>query len=199
MKKFIVIFFNFLLLVVCANSHATSAEVKRFVESTSTQVIKIVESSSGDTQKFNSLSKIFIEVMDIDWIAKFVLGQQWNSLSQDQKVRYMQAYRKFLLAKYVNLFRDYNGQTMRIEDVKEIGNNTFMATTFITNQNNKGSEYKVQYRIKEDGSNFRIRDIVAESISMISTQRSDFTSILSSSGFDALIEKLNSKTKESEG
>lgn len=172
-------------------ANAISSDVaQQFVENTSSRVMSVLESGKDDNYKQSQLMNIFYDVMDVDWIAKFVLGQYWNSLTSDQRVSYIRNYRIFIAQKYVPLFKDYNGQRFKIGEIKDLGADQFVVATIIQNSNTK-SEYKVEYRVKYVDSKFKVRDIIAEGVSMLTTQRSDFSSIMTSSGFDQLLIRLH--------
>lgn len=186
-------------MFVCASYNiafvAESADAQRFVQSTSDRVMAVLDSgySSGDREA--KLNSIFVDVMDIDWIGKFVLGKYWNTLSDSDRVLYLKTYRKFLISSYVPLFKNYNGQKMNVINIKESGKDQFVVVTEIKNPDNP-SPYKVEYRIRDNGGAFKVRDIIAEGISMLATQRSEFASIINSSGFNSLIERLQSKQRD---
>lgn len=187
-----------LLLVFSQQSYAyadNNADARAFVKSTSDRVISVITSSGSSSSKEDKLDDIFIEVMDIDWIAKFVLGKYWNTLDDAKKTQYMKQYREYLIASYVPLFKDYNGQKMDIKDIKTIKQSQYLVVTDIEPSDPQSASYRVEYRVHFDNGNFRVRDIIAEGISMITTQRSDFASILNTSGFDSLIQKLKDKSK----
>lgn len=171
---------------------AESADAEKFMLSTSNRVVSLLDSHTSSEAKEQQLRSVFSEVMDIDWIGKFVLGKYWNTLSDTQKISYLQSYRKFLLSSYVPLFKDYNGQKFVIKNIKEAGKDQFIVVTEIQSTQSAAA-YKVEYRLKANSGAFKVRDIIAEGISMLATQRADFSSIITNSGFDALIEKLHNK------
>lgn len=173
----------------------TNTDARSFVRSTSDRVISVITSSGSSSSKEDKLDDIFVEVMDIDWIAKFVLGKYWNTLDDSKKTQYMKHYREYLISSYVPLFKDYNGQKLDIKDIKTIKQSQYLVVTDIEPSDPQTASYRVEYRVHFDSGTFRVRDIIAEGISMITTQRSDFASILNTSGFDALIQKLKEKSK----
>ncbi|MFI4983930.1 MAG: phospholipid-binding protein MlaC [Rickettsiales bacterium] len=191
MKKLQLLFILFVF--GCSNAVAgNTAPVNAFVSSTSDKVIQIVKSSSQNNAKETQLTALFEQVMDIDWIGRFTIGSYWNSLSDAQKGTYLTSYRKFLVSSYVPIFKDYNGQSFKVKSVKDMGNDSYLVETEITAPNSQVAS-KVEYRIKQTPSGYKVRDIIAEGVSMINTQRSDFGSVLTESGFDGLNNKLLSK------
>lgn len=189
----------FSILLVCANNSYAYADnntdARSFVSSTSDRVISSIKAGGSESSKEQKLNQIFVEVMDIDWIGKFVLGKYWNKLDDAQKTKYLEHYRNYLIASYVPLFKDYNGQKIDIRDIKTIKQSQYLVVTDIEPSETNGSSYRVEYRVHYDNGTFKVRDIIAEGISMITTQRSEFSSILNNSGFNSLIQKLKEKSK----
>ena len=73
--------------------------------------------------------------------------------------------------------------------------NEYLVKTEIKSENNKS--FRIDYKIrKESDGSYKIFDIIAEGISMITTQRSEFGSILSRNNISFLIEKLEAKVSQ---
>ena len=72
----------------------------------------------------------------------------------------------------------------------------FMVDLSIINNGGQGST-KVSYliRLTKDGNNevLKVSDVITEGVSLIRSQQSEFTNIISSRGFDALLAELRSK------
>jgi phospholipid transport system substrate-binding protein len=206
------LFFSILTFASYSYGYANNPEdAKTFVQSTSARVESLLKQRKPSKETENKLNAIFLEVADVDWIGKFVIGKYWQSLDERQKIDYLQNYKKYLLASYVPLFKNYNGQKVAIRGIKKLSDDQYVVVTEIKSadanyddydrpnpdSDQQGQSYKVEYRIKYDGGNFKMRDIVAEGVSMLATQRSEFASILNNSGYNALIEKLAEKGNRS--
>ena len=177
-----------------AFAYANSVEgATQFVNEVSGKVMGIAASGKDDKEKESILNNIFFETLDADWIGKFALGKYWTELNDEQKINYLRSYRNYLSASYVPLFKKYNGQKILIKEIKNLGNDTFVAVTEI-NQAASAASVKVEYRLKYTNNSFKVRDIIAEGVSLLNTQRSDFSSIVNNGGFDALIKKLSDKS-----
>ena len=103
-------------------------------------------------------------------------------------------YKAYLSQTYVNKFTEYNDQKNKIISIKALNNNYYLATTEIQMNDLK---IEIAYRIKKlkDGK-LKIRDIIGEGVSLITAQRSEFGSVLSNQGVDALIKLMEEKTSE---
>lgn len=171
---------------------AASASADNFVKDVSKSVIQILNEKGSQADKQKKLTEMFQNTMDIDWIARFVLGKFWKGMSEKDQQEYMKNYKDYITASYVPVFKDYNGQSLTIKSVKDIGKDSYLVVTDIQSANSD-VPYRVEYRIKLTSSGYKIRDIIAEGVSMITTQRSEFATIASSSGVDALNSQLKRK------
>jgi len=171
---------------------ANSAKAKVFIQDMSNKVITIAaEKKLSDKSKEQKLNELFIKTVDIKWIAKFVVGRYWRQSSKEQQDKYTEEYSKFLLSSYVPKFRDYTDQKITIGKVIAEGDGEYIVETTIEDKD--GKSYRVSYRLREASSTFKVYDIIAEGISMITTQRSEYGSILDREGMDSLIAKLESR------
>jgi phospholipid transport system substrate-binding protein len=176
-------------------SETQNSSADKFVKDTSKSVVDVLKSKSSQSEKQKKLTEIFHQTMDIEWIAKFVIGKYWKNMSEDQQREYLKNYDNYLTASYVPVFKDYNGQAVVIKTVKSIGQDSYLVVTDIKSENSD-TPYRVEYRVKKTEAGFKVRDIIAEGVSMITTQRSEFGSIIGSEGVVALNKQLSSKAKE---
>jgi phospholipid transport system substrate-binding protein len=196
MKLILRAIFAFLFIVNSSAALAygnSESEAKEFVNKTSQKVMSIIRASNADGSKSQQLTNVFVDTMDIDWIAKFVLGKYWNTISDAEKSSYMSIYRSYLISSYVPLFKKYNHQDIVIESIKPLGNDQYMVSTLIKNENAESS-YVVDYRLKFSSGTYKIRDIVAEGVSLLATQRSEFGAIVSNESITKLNQELKNKT-----
>lgn len=186
------IFYNSSLLAGDFNAYDKQGEqrVKEFINSTAQKIMNILKLNTSDQQKQDALRDIFFHVMDVDWIERFVIGRHFVNMTEMQKNLYKKYYKDFLSNFYVEQFTKYNNQTLDVVNIKKLSNTQYIVTTNIVDDT---KNYSVAYRIKQDGYNFKIRDIIAEKISLIITQRSEFNSIISKNGINGLIQSLKKK------
>ncbi len=179
--------------------HSSIAEEKQklieFVNNTAKQVITVIESTNTNSQKEQNLSDIFCNSVDITWMAKFALGKYYKKIHQTELEEYLIAYKNFMISTYVSKFSEYNGVNFDIESVKYISNSQYIVSTKILNKKYTSKYISIAYRIKMTDNHFLIRDIVAEDISLILGQRSDFNSILAKESIASLIQRLKEKIK----
>lgn len=196
-RKSVFSFFTFIAFLLAANGAMASGENARdFVQGIGDKVIAVVtDTKLTDPEKETELTSLFVTSVDVDWIGKFVVGRFWRESSHDQQAKYMELYKKFLISSYVSKFRKYTDQKMTISKFSAEVEGDYLVETSIIDQD--GKAYKIDYKIRTVANGtLGIYDIIAEGVSMITTQRSDFASILSRDGMDALIAKLAEKKSQ---
>src|SRR5690606_10743267 len=103
----------------------------------------------------------------------------------EQQKRYTELYHKFLISTYVPRFREYTNQKFTILKSQETDNREYLVDTEIISPGEP--PIKVSYRVRQENGGYRIIDVIAEGVSLITTQRSEFNSILAREGLDSLL------------
>ena len=178
------------------NSVASVQSKQEFMDSMTKKVLSILKDQHKSfEQKQTMLRSIFVDTVDTDWIAKFVLGKAWKEANDDQKSRYTELYRTYLTGSYVSKFDEESGakvKDIKVISVKELSKDQFTAKTEIVQT--QGENVKVDYTLKQKDDRFKIIDINIEGVSLLATHRSEFNAMAGSGGIDAVIKKLTELT-----
>ena len=175
------------LVVSQTASAANAAGAKNFVDALATQVLDLVKDSGvSASEKKAKIESIFSDKVDIDFVAKFVLGKHWRTATPEQQASYVAAYKPFILKNYANKLTKYSGQTYTLKNARADGDSS-LVTMEINDPD--GQKVNVDYKLKGD-SNFKIVDIAVEGVSLLTTQRSEFNGIVERKGLDGLIDAL---------
>lgn len=145
------------------------------------------------------LRRAFNTVVDIDWIARFVLGRSWSTASDEQKQRYTDLYRTFLTESYVSNFAE--NPDKRIKDIKILGiqddvDNGFRVSTNMLLADRE--EIRVDYRVSDHEDKYKVIDIIIENVSLLSTHRSQFAELAANRGIEGVISKLDGMNQSSD-
>lgn len=176
-----------------SGANATQEGAQSFIKNVSQQAIGMITSNkNNETLKEAQLIHLFEKSVDTKWIAKFAMGRYWNDATDLQKEQYIKLHKQFLVNSYVPKFRKYTNQKIALKKTYDEGENEYLIETEILQK--EGPAIKVDYKVRKDAENkYMIYDVVAEGVSLITTQRSEFGSILSRKGVDYLIKKLKSR------
>lgn len=182
------------MLCVCSISALASVGgAKSFIKDLGETTIGIAKSEKMPLEeKEKKLVALFEKSVDTPWIAKFVMGQYWRDMKADKREAYKSLYQNYLISSYVPKFKTYTDEKINILSAAEEYKTEYLVETEIVATD--GQTYRVNYKVKEDAAgNYKIFDIVAEGISLITTQRSEFGSIISREGIDFLLKQLEKK------
>lgn len=190
MKRFLLSMLVVAGLGMTPSLAAASPEgAKSFVDTVAKQVITVAKADSSTSTKEAKIQSIFSDKVDINFIARFVLGKHWRSASPAQQSAYVAAYRPFILKNYATKLAKYSGQSYELKNARTDGDANVVTMVI---HDTDGEDINVDYRLRGDGG-YRIVDIVVEGVSLLTTQRSEFNSIVESKGIDGLIAALKSK------
>lgn len=172
-------------------------EVRQYVDTVGNQVLAVVNGAGSDEQKQTQLRQLFVDNVDIDWMGHFVLGRYWQQASEAERAQYIDAYKKYLLKHYTVNFADYTGSKYTVTGVKGESKGRYLVMMKIKSPQAQKQETQAGYRLYTGANGqLKIIDIIIEGVSLLSTQRSEFSSVVQQKGLGGLIQELENKTKE---
>lgn len=184
-----------LALLVCIGASASAApldDATRYADTLGNEVLAIIgRKDIAEDEKQNKLRSIFQQNVDVNWIGKFVLGKHWRQATPEQQQQYIGYYGTFLINNYTSKFKHYTGETFHIAHAQDVGDGEYLLSTEIIRPG--APKVLVDYRVCNTPKGFRIYDIVVEGVSLINTQRSEFSSVINRKGVDYLILQLAKK------
>lgn len=193
------ILFQWLVIVTITSTvfsaHAEGNGAQKFIENIGNKAISIISKNNNtDIQKEQQLISLFKETVDIRWISRFVLGKHWKEMDNNAKEKYTSLYQQYLVNSYVPKFRDYTDQKLIIKLTEKMRENEFNVKTEIQSGSGNGEKLSIDYRVRKNrNGDYQVFDIIAEGVSLIITQRSEFNAIISRSSVNDLIVKLEEK------
>jgi len=189
-KLFTAIFFAvFCASPVLAEDANKSAAVKKFVEEVGNKVVTIAnDTKTPDAKRREKIIAVVDEAIDPEWIARFVLGKNYKTAADAQRERFTKLYRDFMINTYGPKFKNYNGRKFTVNEVAEQGGFYVAKAEFLPHDSNVA--ISVDFRVKERNGKLVILDFIAEGISLIETQRSEFNSAIAQKGMDKFLDEL---------
>lgn len=183
---------------MCLPAMASEQEAMNFVNDLASRAINITKSKSlSDADKEKKLTDIFLIAVDTKFIAKFALGKYFRTLTDAQKKEYISLYSQYLINMYVPNFRKYTGNVVKVLNAKEVRKNNYMVQTELGSGTNE-QNIQINYMMRQDPKGiekFVIYDIVAEGVSLITTQRDEIGGVMTDNNGDysKLIDLLKQK------
>lgn len=179
------------------NSFADDAkDAKNYVNDLGNQIINIAKDKSISVdQRRDKLIDLIDSLVDSKWVARFVLARNYRTASQDQRDQFQKLYRDFMIHTYAPSFKGYSGEDFEVLDVMQQGKYFMVKCNFIPKE---GPKVNLAFRLKKNKNTgkFAVLDVIAEGVSLIETQRSEFNSVISNKGMDGFLADLDTRVKK---
>tara|TARA_B100000700_G_scaffold524_1_gene762 strand:- start:343 stop:945 length:603 start_codon:yes stop_codon:yes gene_type:complete len=188
-KIFSVITFFIIINNVFASSF--SAE-KDFVSNFADSAINILSDNEIlEGEKNSKFTDLVMSAIDLNLISKFVLSKTWKNATDDQKERYIQAFKDYFINSYANKLDQYSGEQVEVVDAEEAGKYVIV-NSFIYREGTDTLKINLKWRLLNRDNEIKIIDLNIEGISLIIAQREEFQSFLANNEGDLekLIEKI---------
>ncbi len=168
-------------------------------------LIQAVEANRDAIQRNPDQVKTLIEEfvapqIDFEVMSRVILGQHWRTATPDQRVRFVQAFRGFLIQFYTTAIKEYVVQEGIPEQVsveviplraEPTGRSTRVMSRILQNGR---APVEVSYGLyRTDQNGWRLIDIQVQGISLVINYRQSFSRELQTSGLDDLIANLEAR------
>lgn len=175
-----------------AGNQGATGIVERF-HSTLLAVMKDGE-KIGYQGRYGRLEPVIKSSFDMPFISRTVLGKYWESLNNEQRSRFVEAFTRLSTATYAANFDSYSGEHFKMIPEKETdGGRILVQSTLIKSD---GGQVQLDYLLHRTGNQWRIVNIIAEGVSDLALKRADYSAFMKSKGFEALLKKLSEKVDQ---
>ncbi len=151
----------------------------------------------GYQGRFTAIEPVVNETFDFPAIGRIVMGKHWAGLAEQEQKEFLETFARLSVATYASRFDGHDGESFRtVENEKQNENNALVKTELVKSN---GQTVSLNYQLRTDtNGKWRILNVVADGISDLSLKRAEYTSIMSSDGYAALMAKLNAKIAQYE-
>ena len=194
MNKLKNIIFSIMILFALNINAQTSnySDEEKFVSTFTEEAISILSNDSiNDSEKTKAFTSLVMSSIDLPLISKFVLARSWKESSDDQKQRYLIAFKDYFVNSYANKLDQYSGEKIAIIDSEEVGKYVIVNSN-IVREGTDTLKINLKWRLLNRDGHIKIIDLNIEGISLIIAQREEFQSFLANNNYDLdkLIEKI---------
>ena len=183
-----------LLMLVSSGTAAAGKGADDFIRTVGQQAIdSLTGKELSDDQRQARFRAILNRTFEVPLIARFTLGRFWRRISEKQRKEFVSLFEDFIVKAYARRFRDYNGETFTVGKVRQINESDALVQSELAMK--EGRKIAVYWRVRGK-SDFKIIDIIVEGVSMVITQRDEFSAIVSRNGgkIDGLLTALRKMT-----
>ena len=139
------------------------------------------------------------EGFDIPHISQFVTARYWRGASDEQKQAFYDAFRGYLIQRFLPLFGEYKGQDFETGQVRSDAGEEDVSWVMIAVELGQGGQQaQTEWKLKKNGdAGYKIQDVKAEGTSMAITLRDEFQTFMRrKGGLDGLIEALRRQAEK---
>lgn len=188
-----IILLIFVLIVSVSQALATPLEEVRKTVDDVVRIVADKELKKHDQKRRLALQKTIGTIFDYNEMAKRSLGKHWINLTQEERKQFSYLFAVLLENSYAGKIESYNNE--KIVYVKEVvdGDHAEIRSKVVTA---KRDEFTLDYRMANQNGKWMVYDVVVEGISLVSNYRSQFSRVITASGYGGLIKKLEVKNNE---
>jgi phospholipid transport system substrate-binding protein len=179
---------------------ASAGEPTDLVRQTTDQVLKILEDPKlqGPDKRAERQARLHeLSEQAFAWqeMARRALATHWRERTPQQQQEFVGLFRDLVEGTYMNRLETATQEKQDIQYAGEQvdGSRAVVKTTVLTKRN---QQVPIEYRLQKGDSRWQIYDVLVEGISLVNNYRSQFNQIISSSSYDALVQKMKSRQVE---
>ena len=187
-------FLFFLVIFFSSIPKVYSIEPDIFVQSTVNRASEALNNKFSKEEKIERLKEIASETVDINGIGYYTLGAYRKNINEDQKKEYSNLFEQYFLKSFASRLAEYSNPEIEVVSKKKLNENYTMVSSVLVATEQR-PEVKIDWRIYTKNPEIPlIRDLIIEGLSLVRTQREEFSSIIQSNDGD--INALFSTLKE---
>ena len=176
-----------------AGAAPSADQARALIEGISAEVLAVLSDDDlGDRQKFDALVALLERPIDLDLVARLILGRHWRTVNDGQRQQYLELFREYALANLASKLHLYQGQSFEVTGAKVVSDKDALVTS--RNLSDGAPPMQVDWRLRQqDGAGLVTIDLIVEGVSLIVTLRSEFGSVIERQGFDGLLAELRQR------
>lgn len=171
------------------------------VKKTVDEVVRIVSDKElkkpqNEKKRRAALKKAIGAIFDYTQMSERSMARHWRDLTPAQKKDFVGLFETLLENSYAGKIESYNQEKIVYQKEVIDGQYAEVRSTVITP---KRDQYSLDYRLLNEGGQWKVYDVVIEGVSLVSNYRTQFNRIITDQGYNELVKKLRTKSQEIKG
>lgn len=192
---FILVFFLGLSIPAHAkNAQDMNEEAEAFIQELANNTLDALDdirlTQDERDQKFHDLLK---EGFEIPYLSKLVLGRHRKKASRNQMSDFEQLFPDFIISVYSARLQEYGDERFNVTGSSPTGKRDLYVHSEFSRRGR--DPFIASWRVRLMDDKLRIIDIVVGGISMLQTQREEFSSRIAKVGMDGLLDDLRERNE----
>ena len=175
-----------------AQTTTQPAEATKFVAALTDRVSSVLARyEQGSETDRHALTQLAEEAFALDVVSRFVLGPTWQQASSAQQEEFQRVFSQWMVSVYGRRLGASKGGSLKVAGTDTIANGDALVKMIATQSD--GKTVDLALRVRDVRGEMKIIDVIAAGVSMATTQRQEFASIISNQGIDGLLTSLRAK------
>lgn len=175
-------------------------QAESFIRKIGDRAVAILNARERDVAaRRNEMAALLDEAVDVERMARLVLGRHWRSLTEAQRTEYVGLFRAYLLSGLSTRLGGVGGERIVVKGSRPAPHeeDSMVGTQVVLEPGQPPVD--VEWRVRQEGNRYRIVDVVAEDVSLVVTNRAEFDAIIARQGIDGLLEQMRRWRDEAAG
>lgn len=142
-------------------------------------------------QRIEQLRPLIASTHDLPYIAELTIRREWDSLSAEERARFVAAFERLSVATYASRFSDLQSDPFRTLEARAPEDGRARVAAAIEPPD--AEPIPLDYVLHERDARWQIVNIVADGVSDLALKRAEYTRILEDGDLDDLIGELESQ------
>ena len=184
-------------LLLGAGQLSAESQITADLRGTIDQVLKIVSDKNlqkDPTLRREKLRQAIALRFNYKQMVMRSLAKNYNERSDEEREEFTGLFKKLLENSYASKIENYQNETINYVDEKIKGNYAMVRTQIVR----KDGVIDVDYKMLKNNGQWLVYDFVIEGVSLIRNYRSQFSKIISTESYGALVSKLSKKVDDLE-
>lgn len=188
-----------LLLAIPVLAPASDLSPQELVRDTSSRMLVAMHEEQGAIEKdathlYRLVEEIVLPYFDFQRMSQWVLGRNWRKATTAQREQFVEQFRMLLVRTYGTALLEYaDGEIVYLPYAGERDASRVMVRTEI-DQAGVGV-IPISYSMYQSGSGWKVYDISISGVSLVTSYRSTYGSIIRKDGIDRLIGQLAERNR----
>ena len=172
-----------------APANASPDGAAEFVRSLVDEAIAVLQIPADQKAKRESeFRRLLLNYFDLPLITRLVVGRYWRKANDAQKQAFATVFEQHIVKVYTSQLGVYRDEKVELRNVAaRTDKDTIVGTEVMRDSD---PPLRIDWLVRERDGDYRIIDVAAEGVSMMTTKRSEFSSVIARDGIDGLIEQL---------
>lgn len=190
----LVLFFALALSALGGPAGAQDGDLAAFItELGDTALQMLANGDLTDEERVAEFRLILMKGFDLPLIGRYALGRHWRRATVDERREFNELFESFIVESYAARLGQYGGETFEVTGARTEDEPDSVVRSEIVQLN--GPRVRVDWRVRSVDGAYKVVDVVVEGVSMLITQRDEFSSVIQRSGgqVEGLLDRLRQR------